>query len=159
MTYEEKLMTPHAVYRFRDAAGTLLYVGCSRSFFGRFKTHLYNERAQEVASVTVSWYPGFYEAAKEEARAIAEEGPIWNQSATPPERIGTDRARRAAAKPRGDGIHCPRCGAPKKRRHATYCRPCQKEYQEEWWRAKGVIPKRERPPTPCPKCGGPKDQG
>lgn len=71
---------PHDVYRIRDEAGALLYVGCSVNVFKRIQQHKaeYQPWFPLAATVDIDQYPDLVTARYKEAHAIATEWPIWN---------------------------------------------------------------------------------
>jgi predicted GIY-YIG superfamily endonuclease len=71
---------PHDVYRIRDKAGALLYVGCSVNAFRRVKQHKneYQPWFPLAATVDIEQYEDLATARFIEASAIAYEAPIWN---------------------------------------------------------------------------------
>jgi excinuclease UvrABC nuclease subunit len=73
---------PHDVYRVRDAAGTLLYVGCSVNAFKRVKQHKneYQRWFPQAATVDIEQYADLVTARYVEAHAIATEAPVWNSA-------------------------------------------------------------------------------
>lgn len=78
---------PGAVYRCFATDGQLLYVGSSSNPLQRL-TDQRSERfwAQEVATVTVTWFASVADARAAEAAAIAAELPKWNTAYLPKER-------------------------------------------------------------------------
>jgi predicted GIY-YIG superfamily endonuclease len=157
MTHAEKLVTPHAVYRFFGAGGELLYVGCSADL----STRLYQHRSskdwyQQIVRITLEWYPGWLEGARAEAAAILAENPLHNVRTIDPANCG----KVYAPHPRGDGLHCPKCGKPKEdsRPGRAYCRSCQRDYQLARRVALGWMP-RPPPTLICPRCRGTKEAG
>ena len=85
---------PHDVYRVRDSAGALLYVGCSINAFKRVKQHKneYQPWFPLASTVDIVQYQDLRTARYIEAHAIATEAPIWNA------------AQEAAALRRGAGL-------------------------------------------------------
>lgn len=73
---------PHDVYRVRDAAGNLLYVGCSVNAFKRVQQHKaeYQPWFPAAATVDIEQYSDFRSGRLVEALAIAEENPLWNRA-------------------------------------------------------------------------------
>lgn len=72
------------VYRFRDAHGTLLYVGCSGTFGQRLDNHASSKAwFTQVADISVEHYPSRPEALAAEAKAIRDEAPIHNVQSSP----------------------------------------------------------------------------
>ena len=73
------------VYRFMDAAGRLLYVGCSGNLGQRLASHGGKPWFPEVATIAVEHYATRTAALWAEAHAIATESPVHNtQHATRP---------------------------------------------------------------------------
>jgi predicted GIY-YIG superfamily endonuclease len=69
------------VYRLYDADGRLLYVGIAYDFDVRFKQHAYHKDWWPlVARKDIIWFDNRIDALHDEARAIANEGPIYNTS-------------------------------------------------------------------------------
>lgn len=83
---------PHDVYRVRDDAGNLLYVGCSVNAFRRIRQHKaeYQPWFPHAATVDIDQYEDFTTGRLVEAQAIAEEGPLWNRA---PEGMALVRGR------------------------------------------------------------------
>jgi hypothetical protein len=73
---------PHDVYRVRDAAGALLYVGCSINAFKRHKNE-YSPWFPLAATVDVVQYSDMASAQFVEAQAIEVEAPMWNRQGEP----------------------------------------------------------------------------
>jgi predicted GIY-YIG superfamily endonuclease len=73
---------PHDVYRVRDAAGNLLYVGCSVNAFRRIQQHKaeYQPWFPAAATVDIEQYEDFRSGRLVEALAIEEESPLWNRA-------------------------------------------------------------------------------
>jgi len=73
---------PHDVYRVMDAAGNLLYVGCSVNAFKRIQQHKAEHQPwfPDAASVDIEQYADFTSGRLVEALVIAEEKPIWNRA-------------------------------------------------------------------------------
>lgn len=69
-----------AVYRFRDASGTLLYIGASSHPVDRIDQHVWSRGAamRDVASVEIEWFDSREEARRAEVAAIKAESPAWN---------------------------------------------------------------------------------
>jgi hypothetical protein len=69
----------HVVYRFRDAAGDLLYVGLSQTAMSRFHRHSQQKWWWvQVASIELEHFETRDLAAKAELRAIRQENPRYN---------------------------------------------------------------------------------
>ena len=89
---------PHDVYRVRDAAGALLYVGRSRNAYNRIDEHR-DERQPWyplAASVEIRRYANWTTAAYFEALAIKDEQPAWNVT---PEAASLRKAPRIRPEP------------------------------------------------------------
>jgi hypothetical protein len=75
---------PTDLYRHYDADELLLYVGISLDAFSRLRQHQsatgWTSKAVTMRTVT---YPSRTEALEAEARAIAEENPLWNIAGVP----------------------------------------------------------------------------
>src|SRR5437868_2611784 len=112
MKKEEKLRTPHAVYRVWDLDGDLLYIGVSRQPVKRVPNHKQKGWGQLIARVELAWYETWSEAAKAEATAILAEKPLYNRTAWAPDRVGVTEP--PLPKHRRDG-RCPKCGGEKTR--------------------------------------------
>lgn len=125
---EQKLVTPHAVYRLYGAKDELFYVGCSLDPFGhRLRDHSHKFWKQLIVKALITWYPGWAEAANAEAEAIFAEHPQFNvDRPTPP----SCRLNNRPARLKGDGAHCPKCGTliENKRPGKAYCNVCTREY-------------------------------
>jgi predicted GIY-YIG superfamily endonuclease len=159
MTHDEKMITPHAVYRFFGAGDELLYVGCTFNVRTRMDQHRGAlDWYHLVVKITLEWHPGWVEGVRAEAAAILAENPLHNKRRSEPANcgVGSDYIPH----PRGDGLHCPKCGKPKEdsRPGRAYCRSCQHDYQLARRVAAGWIP-RPPPTTVCPRCAGPKEPG
>ena len=75
-----------ALYRHFDAAGVLLYVGISLSAMDRLAQHMRgSDWRDEIANVTVEWFPERSDALTAERIAIADEAPRFNQQHVPPQ--------------------------------------------------------------------------
>jgi predicted GIY-YIG superfamily endonuclease len=73
-----------AVYRLRDASGSLLYVGISDNPTQRFRAHQSTKAWwSDVVSTTLEWFPDRRSAALAEAAAIVEEHPLHNVRTAP----------------------------------------------------------------------------
>ena len=131
MQHWEKATLPHAVYRFYDKGGAAIYIGYSWNPFGRLGHHF--ERRMpwitQVVNITVEWFPTWLDAARAEAGAILQEHPRYNIRTVQIDAVDKERQRKERAVPRGDGVHCPKCGATKTRQRDAYCKPCAKEYR------------------------------
>jgi predicted GIY-YIG superfamily endonuclease len=157
MTHDEKMITPHAVYRMFGAAGELLYIGCSADLGSRFGQHRsVRDWYPQISRITLEWYPGWLEGARAEAAAILAENPRYNARRCDPTSVGLVYVPH----PRGDGLHCPKCGKLKEdpRPGRAYCKACYREYKKERQLANGWVP-RPPPTTVCPRCAGPKEAG
>jgi excinuclease UvrABC nuclease subunit len=69
-----------AVYRYRDQAGTLLYIGASSWPVDRISQHVWSRGAsmRDVATIEVEWFDSREDARRAEIAAIKAEGPAWN---------------------------------------------------------------------------------
>lgn len=79
------MMSPHpgrtCVYRFRDNAGRLLYIGITNSPQRRFLQHANDKpwwHAVEPELTVIDWYATRNQALREEERAIKSERPMYN---------------------------------------------------------------------------------
>lgn len=87
--------TPHALYRFYDASGVLLYVGITADPGARFKQHRNDkEWWTEVANIRIEKLPTRIAVLEAERTAIREERPLWN--------VTHNEALTAVRSPRGD---------------------------------------------------------
>ncbi|MEU4410701.1 GIY-YIG nuclease family protein [Streptosporangium sp. NPDC023963] len=87
--------SPHALYRFYDATGVLLYVGITADPGVRFKKHRGDkEWWTEVANIRIEKLPTRAAVLDAERRAIREERPLWN--------VAHNDAAQAVRTPRGD---------------------------------------------------------
>lgn len=132
----EKLDLPHCVYRLYSDT-VLRYIGCARNPFSRISHHLAMQPwAKELTHATFAWFSGLAPARKAEAAAIAAECPEFNRLKLDPDQLGVTMLRKANAPrlKRGNGEHCPKCGAPKDRRKDPYCRECLRVYRAEYRR-------------------------
>ena len=69
-----------AVYRHYDAAGVLLYVGCSGNVIFRTATHATTAVwFQEIVRIDVQWFDSAEEACEAELVAIQTENPVHNK--------------------------------------------------------------------------------
>lgn len=74
-------MNAHVVYRFYDATGRLLYVGCTKDFANRERAHRAGSSwFADVAHVAVTSFADQSDALDEELRALREESPLHNRS-------------------------------------------------------------------------------
>ena len=120
MKRAQKNVTPHAVYRFFDSAGILLYVGCTSDPKKRCVCHRTQSTwAMQIERVNVKWFPGWLQAARAEAEAIMNERPKHNRISPLPANVGIGYVPH----PRGDGSHCPKCGKPGNKQIATTYHP------------------------------------
>lgn len=70
---------PHAMYRFYDAAGDLLYVGISWSVAQRMASHRRDKPWwQDIVTVKIEWFPNRTEVLVAEGTAIQDENPKYN---------------------------------------------------------------------------------
>lgn len=71
---------PHDVYKIRDTAGRLLYVGCAVNAFTRARQHKAENQPwfPAAATVDIAQYPNMKTARSVEALSIRDESPIWN---------------------------------------------------------------------------------
>lgn len=128
--HEDNWQKPHALYRYFDPVGTLLYIGCSLEPFSRLQVHhTIQDWWRDIATVKIEWHPDWYAARRAEAVAIVAEVPRYNRLRISPDQVATTIRARRDRLPRGDGVHCPKCGEPKPRPKATYCAKCQAAYQ------------------------------
>jgi predicted GIY-YIG superfamily endonuclease len=69
-----------AVYRYRNAAGDLLYIGASSWPVDRIKQHYWErcDELKEVVTVQIEWFETREDARKAEVAAIKAERPQWN---------------------------------------------------------------------------------
>lgn len=72
----------HFVYRYYNADGRLLYVGCSKNPWTRYKTHRQDSRLwiNEVARGRISVFPDQATALEAERAAIIAEKPLYNKT-------------------------------------------------------------------------------
>lgn len=72
--------SPTNLYRHRDSAGNLLYVGISLSAVERLKQHMVASGwSSEIATVEIARYPTRMDALNAERDAIQKEDPLWNR--------------------------------------------------------------------------------
>lgn len=113
-------LTPsaHAVYRMYNAAGDLLYVGCTANPVKRFTlNHQYIAVwMQETTSIKLVWFPDLATALAGERQAILEENPRYNV-----QEGGNSRKHRSLCQ------LCPKCGGPKDP-GPSYCKACKRDY-------------------------------
>lgn len=143
----ERIDAPHCVYRMFDAAGDLLYIGCSMQPFKRFQHHgVTRDWSVDVVRATFEWHPDWISGRRAEMVAIAAEQPLHNRLVHDPLTVGEHtndlRAIRDTGRVRGDGVHCPKCGTAKEKRRYTYCVACLRAY---------VAGRRTRSLTPPPE--------
>lgn len=130
----ERYDTPHCVYRLYRADGQALYIGCSHQPFSRLAAH---EGTQEwwldVTTIKLAWYPTWHHGRSVEMGAIIREHPLHNRMVHDVAHVGMGIAgvRTDGIRKRGDGKHCPKCGAEKEDRTKAYCRNCVADYQRE----------------------------
>jgi len=91
-----------ALYRHFNAEGTLLYVGISLRPFSRFKEHnTHSGWADQIANMTIEYFPSRMEAMAAEIKAVREEDPVHNiklRKPKPPVRVAKvveERAEKA----------------------------------------------------------------
>lgn len=76
-----------ALYRHFDVEGALLYVGISLRPMVRTKEHVsLSGWAEQIANVTIEYFPTRKEAMEAEARAVLDENPIHNIRLRKPKR-------------------------------------------------------------------------
>lgn len=89
---------PHCVYRLFDAAGRLLYIGCSRRPARRLAEHRATQPwASDVDSHTEEWHDDFWCARRSEHAAIQSEGALYNVPAAEHARRSAETLRRKRA--------------------------------------------------------------
>jgi predicted GIY-YIG superfamily endonuclease len=87
--------SPHALYRFYDADGVLLYVGITADPGVRFKKHRHDkEWWTQVATIRIQKLPTRAAVLAAEKKAISDERPLWN--------IAHNNAAAAVRNPRGN---------------------------------------------------------
>lgn len=92
------LLREHFVYRAFNAAGELLYVGCTKTLEGRRRDHQMDRRWYSKARTYTIAGPYNYETARDiERTAIRTEGPLYNET---PERRAYEAARSRVVKRR-----------------------------------------------------------
>lgn len=70
---------PHALYRFFDAAGALLYIGITWDIADRFPRHALDKPWwSDIANITVETYPDRAAVLEAERLAIKAESPLYN---------------------------------------------------------------------------------
>jgi hypothetical protein len=124
---------PHAVYRIRNAAGELLYIGCSQSICGRLSGHSSTQPwAHAIARIDVEWFDDELLGRRAEAAAILAESPRYNVIQVEPDNVGMLEQNELERPRRGDGIHCPKCGGEieNKRPGKGYCDACYMIYRK-----------------------------
>lgn len=132
LSHAEKSLLPHAVYHMFNRSMELLYVGCSYGLCSRLAGHgTGTPWITEVAAIKVLWYPDEITGRRAEAEAILTKKPKYNRVVIEPDAVGTKEMHQHEARPRGDGLHCPKCGKPKERRTAAYCNECYRGYAHE----------------------------
>lgn len=90
-THARSSSAPHALYRFFDSAGRLLYVGITTDL-ARWRGHATGKPWwREVASATIEHLPCQEAAVAAERAAILAEQPVWNLAHRTPVR-GASRA-------------------------------------------------------------------
>jgi hypothetical protein len=73
-----------ALYRHFNARGRLLYVGISANPINRLLDHMYGSAwVSEIARIEIAWCVDRFDAVKQEARAVKDERPLWNQVHAP----------------------------------------------------------------------------
>lgn len=87
--------SPHALYRFYDEVGVLLYVGITADPGARFKQHR-GDKAwwTQVVNIRIEKFPTRAAVLAAERTAIREERPLWN--------VVHNEAATAVRSPRGD---------------------------------------------------------
>lgn len=71
-------MSSHALYRFFDGDGLLLYVGQTANPFSRLLQHYRSKQREMIRHVEIEWFSTADAAKRAEAIAIGAEGPLWN---------------------------------------------------------------------------------
>lgn len=94
-----EVTTAHALYRFRAADGTLLYVGITINPGRRWRAHQRREWWHEVASITVEKHPDRAAVLAAERAAITSESPRYNVTHNRPAPV---RRPAATAATKGD---------------------------------------------------------
>ena len=80
----------HCLYRHFDKDGKLLYIGTSISVMSRTSHHhKISPWFNKITSITIERFPGRYDAARAEKKAILEEFPVYNKMFN----IGNSRLR------------------------------------------------------------------
>lgn len=78
---------PHALYRFFDATGVLLYIGITSDIPARLKQHGSDKPWWlDVARIAIDPFPDRQSVLAAEKRAIQTEAPLWNVQHQPRER-------------------------------------------------------------------------
>lgn len=76
----ERIPRPHAVYRFYDKDGILLYVGVSYKVLHRLDHHKSTKDwFWKITRIELEWFPSWGPAAGAEVRAILAENPVHNK--------------------------------------------------------------------------------
>ena len=129
----EKLDQPHCVYRLYTADDVPLYIGCSIKPFARQEQLSRQAWYASVATVRLTWHPTWHHGRVAEMEAINAERPLHNTLVHDPANVGLNTAfvRTDGTRKRGDGKHCPKCGAEKEDRKKPYCKTCTSVYQAE----------------------------
>ena len=81
---------PHTIYVVRNAAGDVIYVGCTYDLASRMASHRYAPWWSEKATVETETRPDLYTALTRESELIREFDPPFNY-------IGTSRHRADAS--------------------------------------------------------------
>lgn len=99
-TEEQEFARRAAVYRYLDAAGSVLYVGCSIDPDSRDLSHHAADWYPRATARTVDWYDSVTEAMAAERRAIAADDPEFNghRYGAPTRHVRVQRVGRAGMK-------------------------------------------------------------
>ena len=129
----EQMDQPHCVYRLYDDWGRALYIGCSYRPFARQAELAKQPWYLQVGVIKLGWYPTWHHGRVAEMEAINAERPLHNTLVHDPANVGLNTAfvRTDGTRKRGDGKHCPKCGAEKEDRKKPYCKTCTSVYQAE----------------------------
>lgn len=145
----------YLVYLFFNKDAELLYIGKSDNFFRRLAHHAYTQPwFPEVTDIKIEHGRDDISARRLEAALIVAGKPKYNKLVIAPNRIGASEEDRYRP-PRGNGLNCPKCGAPKTDRRKAYCDPCLHAYRTA---RKPTRPVRT-PSVTCPRCSGIKRPG
>ncbi len=143
-------MTDHALYRFFDGDGQLLYIGITHDAHRRFQQHAGRKPWwSDVRQILLEVYPDRESVLAAETRAIIDEKPLHNvvHNRNRPAQKSTPTRVEVADVPQSDED---RIAAMTPEEFSAY-------FEAKFPRVKGPLP--ESKPQPCWVCGEPRGRG